>query len=81
MLRFCSTVGWAERSDAKHSDESQSLDFATLSANLQNFNIRNQPNLPRLACMTISIKNQYSFVIKPLKTGLKVSAPAGVGDK
>jgi len=39
-----STVGWAERSDAQHSDESQLLGFATLSANLQNANIRNYLN-------------------------------------
>jgi len=43
-----STVGWAERSEAQHSHESQSLGFATLSANLQNSNVCNQPNLPRL---------------------------------
>jgi hypothetical protein len=43
-----SAVGWAEQRDAQHSDESQSLGFAMLSANLQNPNIRNHPNLPRL---------------------------------
>jgi hypothetical protein len=42
-----STVGWAERSDAQHLDESHGLRYC-FSANLQNPNIRNQPNLPRL---------------------------------
>jgi hypothetical protein len=49
--RTYSTVGWAEHSDAQHLDESQSLGFATLSANLQNFNMRDHPNYAGWPCL------------------------------
>jgi len=47
MVKASPYIGWADRSEDQHSHESQSLGFATLSANLQNSNACNQPNLPR----------------------------------
>jgi hypothetical protein len=53
---------WAEQRDAQHLDKSQSLGFATLSTNLQNFNMRNQPSLPRWASLALSANLQNSNI-------------------